>query len=196
MFFENPSFYPFRRINREATALKNPVKIHRFQFQAKHRKYEVLVEEYTFGVHAIKYCGLKDRKSKKAYSMVYNDGDGIKVISTCLQIMLYMWKENPGISFAFFAVPRVGQNAVNKNRKARYNIYESAMQNLFSPKDFRHYMDRTSFVYVLLNKSVRNKRATIEAMGKYLLSEYQLIFAPYLDSNKKTRSSEKGMRFG
>ena len=70
MFFENPAFYPFKRVSIGGTGLKDPIKQHLYQFQAKARKYLATVEEYSFGVHAIKYCGLKDRKSKKAYSII------------------------------------------------------------------------------------------------------------------------------
>ena len=111
--------------------------------------------------------------------------------------MVSLWKENPKISFAFFAVPRVGENALRKNRRARFNIYQTAMQNLFSPKDFRQYMDPNSFVYVLLNVALPNKREVIQKIGKYLLKEYEMIFEPYMHTQAKIkRLPREGLRMG
>lgn len=196
MFFEDPSYYPFEQVNIEDTSLRDPIRIIHFRFQAKKRKYLVTVQCFSFGVHAIKYCGLKDRNKGNAYSIIYNDGDGIKVISTCLQIMLLLWKRDPNISFGFYAVPRVDPSPKKKNRKSRFNIYEKAMLNLFSPDDFRQYNDPRSMVYILLNKNVPNKRSVISQIGKYLLSEFDMIFKPYLDPKPRSGKKSDGMRFG
>lgn len=196
MFFEKPSCYSFEHVNIESSSLAEPVRKHNFRFQAKKRKYLVTVEEYSFGVHAIKYCGLKEKGRGNAYSIIYNDGDGVKVISTCLQIMLYMWQRNPNISFGFYAVPRVDPSPKKKNRKSRFNIYEKAMLNLFSPDYFRQYNDPRSLVYILLNNNVPNKRSVITQIGKYLLSEYKMIFEPYKTKETPSRKKGGGMQFG
>jgi hypothetical protein len=193
MFWDDPSYYQFIKVSKEQTPYADPISLIKYRFQAKKRKYLVTLEEYSFGVHAIKYCGMKHRKQKNAYSLIYNDGDGIKVISTCLQIMLDMWRKNPEISFAFYAVPRSAEDE-KSDKKTRYRIYEQAMINLFSPRDFKHYMDVNSCVYVLLNRSAKNKKGIIEKIGKYLLSEYAVIFAPYEVATKRART--KGLRFG
>ena len=89
--------------------------------------------------------------------------------------MLDLWQNNPAISFAFYAVPKpAGAN----NEKARYSIYEYAMTNLFPPSHFKHYRDRRYMLYVLLNKGKLKKKQTIEAIGKYLLLQYEMIFEP------------------
>lgn len=89
--------------------------------------------------------------------------------------MLQEWQNDPGISFAFYAVPKeIGE----KNTEARFNIYSYAMVNLFSPRKFKHYMDLRNSLYVLLNTSIRNKKDTIINMGKYMLSQYEMIFEP------------------
>lgn len=183
MFFEKPSFYSYERINTEATGLPNPIRKYLYRFKAKKRQYLVTVEQYSFGVHAIKYCGMKDRKAKNAYSIIYNDGDAIKVISTCLQIMLFLWREIPTVSFAFYAVPR--KEMPKKGSKVRFNIYEDAMLNLFSPTDFEHYEDQKSCIYVMLNRKVKQRRSTIKKIGAYLLSEYSMIFEPESIKSKK-----------
>jgi hypothetical protein len=175
MFWEKETHYPFKQINVQETGLGDPLRISLYRFKAKRRIYLVTIEEYSFGVHAIKYCGMKDRKNKNAYRIVYNDDDGIRVISTCLKIMRTLWQANPEISFAFYAVPKP---AGLKNSQARYGIYEYAMTNLFPASHFRHYKDRQHLLYVLLNKKHKKKKATIKAIGQFLLAEYEMIFEP------------------
>jgi hypothetical protein len=192
MFWENPSFYPFVKVSKEDTAFADPVSLIKYRFQARKRKYLVTLEEYSFGVYAIKFCGLKDRKSKKAYSYIYNDGDSLKVISTCLQIMLDMWRNHPGISFAFYAVPRTEEDK-REDKRTRYRIYENIMLNLFSPHYFKHYMDPNANVYVLLNRSVKRKKQVIEKIGGFLLAEYDVLFAPY--EGGQSREDQDGLRY-
>ncbi len=175
MFWENQTHYPFTRINNQSTGLKDPVRKILYRFKAKKRIYLVTIEEYSFGVHAIKFCGMKDRNHKDAYKKVYNDADGVRVISTCLHIMKQLWKRNPAISFAFYAVPKP---AGMPNENARFDIYEYAMINLFSNTHFAHFKDRRHLLYVLLNKKHKRKKAVLRSIGRFLLSEFEMIFEP------------------
>jgi hypothetical protein len=164
--------------------LSDPSRITLYGFKAKHRIYLVTIEEYSFGVHAIKYCGMRDRNNKKAYKIIYNDQDSIRVISTCLRIILKLWRNNPEISFAFYAVPKpIGY----RNERARYDIFENAMVNLFPTYAFKHYHDKRNSIYVLLNNAMKRKKNAIEIIGKFLLSEYEMIFEPTAVRHVKRR---------
>ncbi|MEJ0104382.1 MAG: hypothetical protein WDO19_18245 [Bacteroidota bacterium] len=74
MFWEKETHYPFTKITSKETGLPDPVRVTLYRFKAKRRIYLVTIEEYSFGVHAIKYCGMKDRNNKNAYRLIYNDG--------------------------------------------------------------------------------------------------------------------------
>lgn len=182
MFWEQESNYPFQKINSQETGIRDPAKITLYRFKAKRRNYLVTIEQYSFGIHAIKYCGMQDRNNKNAYKIIYNDQDSIRIISTCLRIMLELWRNDTTISFAFYAVPKP---AGSRNEKARYDIYEYAMINLFSPSAFKHYHDKRNSIYVLLNKKKEKKKIIIEAIGQFLLSEYEMIFEPVQVQGKK-----------
>ena len=101
------------------------------------------------------------------------------------------WKKNNSASFAFYAVPRDWKEEllnekslseeklekfIDKYKKVRFNIYDYAMVNLFSPEDFTHLRDTKNCIYILLNKNQENPKETIKSLGEYLLAHSDLIF--------------------
>lgn len=179
-----------------------------FRFKASKRKYLVTIEHFNFGVDAIKYCDVKDKDSKNAYTKIFNDHDGFKVLATCLKIMHNLWKNNPNLSFAFYAAPR--PSAFEKLKKSRYdriigdeqfqekyirsrfNVYEHAMINLFPPKYFWKAKDYKNCIYVLLNKKSRKGANRLHQIGKYLLENHEIIF----EVEDKIQYPKKPMRIG
>jgi len=142
---------------------------------------------------AIKYCDVKDKGAHNAYKKIFNDGDAFRIITTCLHIMLDHWRNNPEVSFAFYAVPRElketlikeknlpeeeAEKFIKRYRLVRFNIYKYAMINLFSPKYFIQLRDTKDCLYVLLNKKQKRPKTTIKQLGKYLLENYNMIFNP------------------
>jgi hypothetical protein len=134
---------------------KNLVSQSKYRFVAKHRKYFVVADHFDFNLIGIKYCDNKDRDSRNAYTKIFNekDSDASRVIATCISIMHSLWRENPFISFGFYATPRTMDintivskkkfkdaaalnNYVERQKRTRFLIYEHAMINLFSPKNF------------------------------------------------------------
>lgn len=179
-------FYRFDYLGSENTMEANPIRIIRYRFAAKYRRYLVTFEVYDFDIIAVKYCGMDDRYSANRFEKIYNDSDAFRVISTCLSIMRVYWKQNPAVSFAFYAIPRkwkenfpeMPEKFVERYKKVRFNIYKYAMINLFSPQYFIQLRDPKNSFYVLLNRKQKRPQKTIELLGNYLLKNHDMIFEP------------------
>ena len=185
--FNNP--YPYQLINERGTGIENPHRITSYRFTAKHRTYFVTIEQYSIGIVAVKYCDIKGKGGKRAYEKIFNDGDGFRVITTCMRIMWDWWQKNPITNFAFYAVPR---NIPQKESKIRLNIYRYGMINLFKRKDFKHYQDRENSIYLMLHKKQTAPEKILKELEKYLLDNHGVIFTPVLfrvSSSKKKRKT-------
>ncbi len=187
--FDNP--YEFHFLGETQTLIKDPVSRLNYRFKAKKRTYFVTIEVFNTGLAAIKYCDVKDKGAHNAYKKIFNDLDAFRVITTCLFIMLSYWKKNPTTSFAFYAVPREWRAAIleektltesqvsefiEEYKRVRFNIYNYAMLNLFSPENFTPFRDTKNCVYVLLNKFQSRPVSTLNSLIKYLFDNYNLIF--------------------
>lgn len=170
------SAYKFQKVQVSSTLIPDPIQKVYYRFKARARTYFVTIEVFSFGFVAIKYCDIKDRNSKKAYTKEFNDFDAFKVIATCLHIMVDYLKLNQEITFAFYAVPRPEKEHLNK--KARFDIYSYAMLNLFPPSKFNRISDKNSSMFVLLNKKQRKPKTSFKQFASYLLDNYDLIFNP------------------
>lgn len=201
--------------NKEAFNGKLSQLTHRsfFRFKAEKRTYFVTVEHFNFNVAAIKYCDVKDKNSKSAYTKIFNDNDGFKVLATCLKIMHNLWKHDPKLSFAFYAAHRPTKfNCKNNNRlkkmmedeeyrekyiRTRFNVYEHAMINLFPPNVFNKVKDYKNCIYVLLNKKRGRKAIRLKQIGKYLLDNHDIIFeSDYLPSIKNQKRTKRDIDIG
>lgn len=177
--------YSFQKLGEKQTLLPEPVKKAYYRFKASKRTYFVILETFSYGIVAIKYCDVKDKNSRNAYKKIFNDGDAFRVITTCLFIMLSYWKEHPAVTFAFYAVPRENLNCESSKRRdstlfrnTRFRIYQYAMLNLFPPTKFIQLRDSTNCLYILLNKKQKKPKTTLKKMGSYLLANYEMIFSP------------------
>lgn len=63
-------------------------------------------------------------------------------------------------------------------QRARYNIYDYAMINLFPKTKFTYIRDKNNSLYVLLNKKHRKPKTSIKLMSAYLLQNNDMIFEP------------------
>lgn len=187
----------------------NLIAVSEFRFRTKNRRYFVIAEHFDFNVVAIKYCDVNDKNSKKAYGKMFKDFDGFKVIATCIKIMHFLWEKNKTISFAFYAVPRdfdyekmllkkkckmvlEKEQFIQNYKRARFNIYEHAMINLFPPQNFFKIKDWNNCIYVLLNKKTKIPNQLLNQIGKFLQHNHQIIFEPTQDKIMKN----SGMRIG
>lgn len=187
--FDKP--YPFEKAGKHSTLLGDPVEKVMYRFKAAKRKYLVILEIFSTGMAAIKFCDIKQRKNPKCFNHIYNDGDAIRVISTCLHIMHDYWRRNPAASFCFYAIPRVvtadplahkhldataAAQYLARYQNVRYAIYKYAMINLFSFDYFQQMRDSKNSLYILLNHLQKDKKKTMERLTHYLWNNYEMIF--------------------
>jgi hypothetical protein len=185
--------YPFCSLGKSDTNEKNPYKRMHYKFYAKHRTYLVTLEFYSFHLVAIKYCDVKDKHSRKAYSKIFNDDDAFRVIGTCFHIMYKYWRSNKNVNFVFYASlrdiahellikksiePEKVPEFLEKYKRARYSIYRYGMVNLFSYEYFTPITDKKNCIYVLINKNHPKASDIIDPLTDYLLKNHDIIFDP------------------
>ncbi|MBS1563006.1 MAG: hypothetical protein JST39_01400 [Bacteroidetes bacterium] len=135
---------------------------------------------------------MDDRRAQNRYERIFNDGDAVRVIGTCLHIMHNFWKRYPDTHFVFYAVPRKWEDAILADKRAmsaaeqarfaerfkrtRFAIYNYAMLNLFPSEYFVHIRDTKNAIYILLNKSQWHHATRLKQLGKYLLANYNMVF--------------------
>lgn len=120
-----------------------------FSSKTKH-KYIVHVEEYPHSVYAIKFHLKAHSLSDKKYNIETNLKDPLRVIGTCVEIMLYFYHKNPYATLAF-----IGANSIletDRKNTRRFKIYKQIMENSFSVITFNHLVYENESAYILLNK--------------------------------------------
>ena len=120
-----------------------------FSSKIKYR-YIVHVEEYPHFVYVIKFHLKKHALSDKKYNIDTNLQDPLKVIGTCIEIMLYFYRKNPFATFAFMGANSIFE--LNRKNTRRFKIYRQIMENSFSVITFNHLIYEDESAYVLLNK--------------------------------------------
>lgn len=189
--FDKP--YPFEYLGLRETLMPNPVQKVLYRFNGEKRRYLVTFEVYSFGVVAVKYCGLKDQNAANRFERIYNDNDAFRVITTCLYVMLDYWRRHNDVTFAFYAVPRKFDDTVMREKnltgrklknfterfkKVRFAIYDYAMLNLFPPSAFILLRDSENAVYLLMNKKENRPKTIITEFSMFLFDNYEMIFDP------------------
>lgn len=140
---------------------------HIFVFvSANHRKYIVWVEEYEYNMLIIKFHLKCHNKADDKYSRMTKFNDVTKVLRTCIDIMIEMYKSNPYSSFGF-----MGANMVDEDIPAnkRYRVYRAIMYRFFSPKRFLHNQNIEKNLYFMINKDNTEpnlKQKIIDSLSK------------------------------
>jgi hypothetical protein len=120
-----------------------------FISSSNHRKYIVEVEEYKYNMFILKFHLKCHNKADDKYSRMTKFNDVTKVLRTCIDIMIQMYKDNPYSSFGF-----MGANMVDEEIPAnkRFRVYSVIMNRFFSPKRFWHNQNWNKNLYFLINK--------------------------------------------
>lgn len=117
--------------------------------------YVVNVEEYINSVFVLKFHTKKTGNSKKKYMFLTNKFDARKIIFTCIQIGLEIFKQNEYASFGFLGSPTI-KELKQKDKKLfnnkRFKVYSKFAKFFFSPDTFEHVTNRDVSSYLLLNK--------------------------------------------
>ncbi len=163
--------YEFRYINyRKAKPTDYFIKEHKLIFSSKsNQKYIVNVEEYKLHTYVIKFHLKSHSDSDNKYKLLTNQYDAVKILSTCVNIMLYFYKKDNLASFGFIGANLLDEDEANTKR---FQVYKRIMENLFSPLYFHHYNIPEKSIYLLLNK------ANLE-LNTNLLDDIEQMFKNY-----------------
>lgn len=149
--------YEFRLVNsrkgKKVNELYETEYIFTFKNRQKHQ-YMVRVQEFSYHFCAIKFHLTRDQFNPKKYEILTKHNDAPRIIRTCVNIMIAMYKQNPYRSFGFIGNNSEGENKANTKR---FRIYKRVMENFFSPEKFFHFIEVKSSCYLLVNKDNPNK---------------------------------------
>jgi len=90
--------YKFREVNHvKGNTVNEPfIKAYRFTFKGKNKcKYVVWAQEYSYHFFAIKFHLNSHQHRADKYEVLTNYHDATRIIRTCEEIMLYMYKKIP-----------------------------------------------------------------------------------------------------
>lgn len=147
-------FYTYRFIQK----LKPPTEgtyiwEHKYTFTCdNNHRYIVNVEEYSYEVFAVKFHLKAHTDSPNKYRLTVGRNYAPKIISTVIEIMLLIYRENPKASFGFLGSPLLNEPKGRLTKRAR--IYNFAINQLFPPGLFMHYTYAKYSAYLLVNGSI------------------------------------------
>ena len=82
--------------------------------------YIVRVEEYKYDIYAVKFYQKSHSLSKNKYRIMTNTNEPRRIIYTCINIMLAIYKKNNRASFGFIGVNGFNENVICTKR---YRVY-------------------------------------------------------------------------
>ncbi|MBA7488295.1 MAG: hypothetical protein HG422_04595 [Prevotella sp.] len=132
--------------------------------------YIVLVEQYEHEVFAVKFYPKAWQNSKYKYRKLTNTREPRRVIYTCINIMLSIYKANPTASFGF-----VGANGVDEDisETKRYKVYTTIIATYFSDKHFFHKENKEKSAYLLINNlSLSRNPSLVKEIEDFFKNQY------------------------
>lgn len=171
------------------------LKIQRFSFRdRKGYRYCVEAEQYEFNTYAIKFYVLKHASSPLRYNHLTNHKDARRIIETCLQIGVDLYKQNDLISFCFIGAPTKEEfDEVGYNQTKRFRVYALISKFLLNPETFEHTEVAESSFYILVNKkAAQNTPKLFDKIRRMFADNYDMnTFFPSLDE-LQTRKLTRG----
>ncbi|MEM9886559.1 MAG: hypothetical protein AAF849_11760 [Bacteroidota bacterium] len=130
-------------------------------------RYIVRLKEFEYDVYFIKFHQRKDKNSHNKYRVETHVNDSMKIIGTCLQIMLDFLEEKCEVA-SFGAVGVSSLDEQEEGRSQRFRIYELLFKNIFSDVDFIHAdMPDSSATFII------NRKTDVEKVLSYLAQLFE-----------------------
>lgn len=116
--------------------------------------YIAQVERYQHHIYVVKFYLKQHRNTRdadKRFQHQTNRGaaEALRVIHTCIRVMLYVIQRDPLASVGFIGTPKPAEI---KATTQRYRIYTQMMTSYFSQKDWHHQDFPAESAYLLLNR--------------------------------------------
>lgn len=131
------------------------VKLYRFKSTKSKITYIVRVEKYMYNIYAVKFYPKKYKDSKNKYRIATNTFEPRRIINTCINIMLSIYKEDTMASFDFIGANGLNENSTNCTK--RYRVYSKIMATYFSSERFYHKENKEKVLICLSTRSLYTK---------------------------------------
>lgn len=162
--------YSFKFFHREKINDGTLISRDTYRFKTRYdRVYFVEIETYVDNVYIAKFYLRIHKNLKNKYKFVINDGDGFRILSTCIQIAKKINDDDNIASFGFIGESCIGESTI---KTKRYRIYSMIAAKYFSPNKYNHIRDEETSIYFLLNKL--NEKVSLKEIEKKLNSYYIL----------------------
>lgn len=167
-------YYPYRLQNIiKDVDDPNVISVRYYTFRSGLHYYVVEAEEYLFEVFALKYYLTEHRDNPRRYRILSNEHKMSRIVRTCIDIMLSIYKERPAASFGFIGSNRLSadcERQENMESTQRFRIYRYAVEQLIGPGRFIHAEDVGKSRYVMLNRETADNH-----LLDYILNALQVI---------------------
>ena len=144
--------YPFSYLQREYPDDNGLIYVDLYHFKSAKSNlwYIVRVECYECHIYGVKFYQKNHRLSKDKYRLMSNTFEPRRIINTCINIMLEIYKNDPKASFGF-----IGSNSINESIKytKRFRFYSRIAATYFSNETFTHKENIDKSTYMLINQS-------------------------------------------
>jgi len=122
---------------------------------SKNKKYLIYVEEFPFKVYILKFFLKSHTNSENRFTLMTNDAQGIRVLSTCFTAIIHFKKEiDQDASFGFMGAQKPSEESeVNTQR---FRIYSRKGKTFFDPERFIHVENKNNSSYLILDKKVHS----------------------------------------
>lgn len=166
------SAYPFLFIQKDGGNEDGllSISLYRFKSTKSNLVYIVRVEQYKCNIYAVKFYQKSHRFSPNKYRIMTNTFEPRRIINTCINIMLSIYKENLKASFGF-----IGANGFNEDTVCtkRYRVYARIIATYFSDKFFYHKENIEKSAYMLINNiALKENPDLTQQIETFFINQY------------------------
>jgi len=129
-----------------------------YKFYSPHTKLNyILRAEYHKGdVFAVKFYCKKDKRSDFKYNKIINRGYALRILKTCLSLVIEILKDHPTANFAIYSSRSIDFSNPEKlteglEENQRYRIYKDYIKSRVGKKTFTHLDYPSISSYILVN---------------------------------------------
>lgn len=140
---------------------------YRFKSSKSNHTYIIRIERYVEHTYCVKFFDKANMLSNDKYSLRTATFEPRKVVSTVLNVMLDVYKQDQEASF-FFIGAEDEKDTLGKATR-RFNFYADFVLSVISDKHFIHYRNDLLSLYILVNRlSVEDVDAYVKRVNHYV----------------------------
>ena len=166
------SGYPYRFVMNEPSRDEYILEtaIYTFRSTKSSLTYLVRVEHYKKDIYIIKFFLKSNRHSPYKYNLMTNTFEPRRIINTCINILLDVYKKNSEASFGFIGANRIGETEENTKR---YRVYKKIVTTYFTDIYFYHNYNADKSAYILINKlKLKESPTLIQEIEQFFIDIY------------------------